>query len=179
VTTAVGYAGGYTPNPSYEEVCSGRTGHTEVVRVVWDVNAIDFSDLLKLFWECHDPTQGMGQGNDRGSQYRSAIYSDDPALIAQAQASRHHYQGQLKQAGLSEITTEIASGKPFYFAETHHQQYLARPGARPYCSAQPSGISLGSFAGATYKLPAPIWKHYDWTISHCILRGDNSPIQGA
>ncbi len=179
VTTAVGYAGGYSPNPSYEEVCSGRTGHTEVVRVVWDVNAIDFSDLLKLFWECHDPTQGMGQGNDRGSQYRSAIYNEDPALIAQAQASRHHYQGQLKEAGMSEITTEIASGKPFYFAETHHQQYLARPGARPYCSAQPSGISLGTFAGATYKLPAPIWKHYDWTISHCILRGDNSPIQGA
>jgi peptide-methionine (S)-S-oxide reductase len=82
----VGYAGGYTPNPSYEEVCSGRTGHTEVVRVVWDVNAIDFSDLLKLFWECHDPTQGMGQGNDRGSQYRSAIYSDGPALIAQAES---------------------------------------------------------------------------------------------
>jgi len=160
-------------------VCSGRTGHTEVVRVVWDVNAIDFSDLLKLFWECHDPTQGMGQGNDRGSQYRSAIYSDDPTLIAQAQASRDHYQGQLRETGLSAITTEIAGGKPFYFAETHHQQYLARPGARPYCSAQPSGVSLGDFAGANYKLAAPIWSHYDWTISHCILRGDNSPILGA
>ena len=168
--------GGFTPNPSYEEVCSGRTGHTEVVRVVWDRNAIDFSDLLKLFWECHDPTQGMGQGNDRGTQYRSAIYTDEPGLLALAEASRDHYQGQLSATGLSTITTEIASGKPFYFAETHHQQYLARPGARPYCSAQPSGVSLGEFAGSTYKLPAQVWDHYDWNISHCILRGDNSPI---
>ena len=176
VTTAVGYAGGFTPNPSYEEVCSGRTGHTEVVRVVWDRNAIDFSDLLKLFWECHDPTQGMGQGNDRGTQYRSAIYTDEPGLLALAEASRDHYQGQLSATGRSTITTEIASGKPFYFAETHHQQYLARPGARPYCSAQPSGVSLGEFAGSTYKLQAQVWDHYDWNISHCILRGDNSPI---
>ena len=117
ISTAVGYAGGYTPNPTYEEVCSGATAHTEVVRVVWDVNAIDFSDLLKLFWECHDPTQGMAQGNDSGTQYRSAIYVNDPALLQQAEASRDRYQELLSQAGRGAITTEIATNKPFYFAE--------------------------------------------------------------
>mgnify|MGYP006272396737 CR=1 FL=1 len=177
VSTAVGYAGGYTPNPSYEEVCSGRTGHTEVVRVVWDIQAIDFSDLLKLFWECHDPTQGMAQGNDTGSQYRSAIYLNDPQLLAVANASRDRYQALLSQAGRGSITTEIACGKPFYFAETYHQQYLARPGSRPYCSARPSGVLLDQFPGASYKLPAQVWQHYDWSISHCVLRGDNAPIR--
>ena len=177
VSTAVGYAGGYTPNPSYEEVCSGRTGHTEVVRVVWDIQAIDFSDLLKLFWECHDPTQGMAQGNDTGSQYRSAIYLNDPQLLEVANASRDRYQALLSQAGRGSITTEIACGKPFYFAETYHQQYLARPGSRPYCSARPSGVLLDQFQGASYKLPAQVWQHYDWSISHCVLRGDNAPIR--
>lgn len=177
VSTAVGYAGGFTPNPTYEEVCSGRTGHTEVVRVVWDVNAIDFSDLLKLFWECHDPTAGMAQGNDTGTQYRSAIYVDGPGQLALAEASRDRYQQLLDGAGRGRITTEIASGQPFYFAEAHHQQYLARPGSRPYCSAQPSGLRLDGFPGAAFKLPASVWDHYDWSISHCVLRGDNAPIQ--
>ena len=177
ISTAVGYAGGYTPNPTYEEVCSGRTGHTEVVRVVWDVNAIDFSDLLKLFWECHDPTQGMAQGNDTGTQYRSAIYLVDPELLQVAEASRDRYQHLLNANGKGAITTEIATGKPFFFAETYHQQYLASPGSRPYCSAQPSGVLLDDFAGANYKLPPQVWSHYDWSISHCILRGDNSPIR--
>ena len=105
ITTAVGYAGGYTPNPSYEEVCSGRTGHTEVVRVVWDVNAIDFSDLLKLFWECHNPTQGMAQGNDTGTQYRSSIYVNEPKLLAVAKASSDRYQQLLNGSGKGAITT--------------------------------------------------------------------------
>ena len=177
VSTAVGYAGGYSPNPTYEEVCSGRTGHTEVVRVVWDRNAIDFSDLLKLFWECHDPTQGMAQGNDTGTQYRSAIYVNSPELLKVANASRDRYQQLLNANGYGAVTTEIAAGMPFYFAEAYHQQYLARPGSRPYCSARPSGVLLDGFEGAEPKLPASVWTHYDWSISHCVLRGDNTPIQ--
>ena len=177
ISTAVGYAGGFTPNPTYEEVCSGRTGHTEVVRVVWDVNAIDFSDLLKLFWECHDPTQGMAQGNDTGTQYRSAIYVNDQELLKLAEASRDRYQHMLNANGRGVITTEIATSKPFFFAETYHQQYLARPGSRPYCSARPSGVLLDAFEGSSYKLPAQVWGHYDWSIDHCVLRGDNAPIQ--
>ena len=177
ISTAVGYAGGYTPNPTYEEVCSGRTGHTEVVRVVWDVNAVDFSDLLKLFWECHDPTQGMAQGNDTGTQYRSAIYVNTPALLKVADASRDRYQQLLHDNGRGAITTEIASDKRFFFAEAYHQQYLARPGSRPYCSARPSGVRLDGFEGAAYKLTETVWSHYDWSIDHCVLRGDNQPIR--
>ncbi len=177
VSTAVGYAGGQTPSPSYAQVCSGRTGHTEVVRVVYSTPAIDVSDLLKLFWECHDPTQGDRQGNDQGSQYRSAIYTTTPRQMQLALASRDWYQQALTQDGRDSITTEIAADRTFHFAETYHQQYLARPGSRPYCSAMPTGISLGAFEGADYRLPTPVWNHYDWSISHCVLRGDNSPIQ--
>lgn len=177
VTTAVGYAGGSDPRPSYDRVCSGTTGHSEVVRVVWITASVDFSDLLKLFWECHDPTQGDRQGNDRGSQYRSAIYVNDPALLTLAQASRQAYQGALQARGFGPITTDVRLDQPFHPAEPYHQQYLAKPGSRPYCSAQPSGVPLGDFPGASYKLPATVWQHYDWTISHCVLRSDNTPIQ--
>ena len=177
LTTAVGYAGGQLDHPSYQQVCSGRTGHAEVVRVVWDQELIDFSDLLKLFWECHDPTQGNRQGNDRGSQYRSAIYVDDAALLVQAEASRAAYQALLDADGRGPITTEIRSGQRFWFAEPYHQQYLAKPGSRPYCSAQPSGLRLGAFPGAHYRLDARVWNCYDWTIPHCVLRGDNAPIR--
>ena len=176
VTTAVGYAGGNGSNPSYEQVCSGRTGHAEVVRVVWDTALIDFSDLLKLFWECHDPTQGDRQGNDSGSQYRSAIYVDDPELLKQAEASRDSYQQLITAQGYGAITTEIRTGVPFFAGENYHQQYLARPGSRPYCSAMPTKVELGTFAGCTYKLPDTVWSHYDWNISHCVLRGENAPI---
>ena len=176
VTTAVGYAGGQTDHPTYDQVCSGRTGHTEVVRVVWSTPAIDFSDLLKLFWECHDPTQGDRQGNDRGSQYRSAIYTTTPRQLQLAENSRASYQDALASKGFGAITTEIAADRSFFSAETYHQQYLAKPGSRPYCSAMPSGVALEAFDGAAYKLPPTVWSHYDWSISHCILRGDNSPI---
>ena len=176
VTTAVGYAGGQRPDPTYQQVCSGSTGHAEVVRVVWDPQAVGFADLLKLFWECHDPTQGNRQGNDVGSQYRSAIYLDDPQLLALADASRAAYGELLAAAGRPAITTEIASGQRFYPAEEYHQQYLAKPGSRPYCSAQPSGLLLGAFPGADYRLPASVWQAYDWSIPHCVLRGDNRPI---
>lgn len=122
-STAVGYAGGHTPNPTYEEVCSGRTAHTEVVRVVWDHRIISFSDLLKLFWECHNPTQGMAQGNDQGTQYRSAIYVSDATMLKTAENSKKRYQELLAAAGKSApITTEIKQGQTFYFAEEYHQQ---------------------------------------------------------
>ena len=176
VTTAVGYAGGSLPNPSYEKVCSGRTGHAEVVRVVWDSARVSFADLLKLFWECHDPTQGDRQGNDRGSQYRSAIFVNDATLLAEAERSRQAYQEALAQRGFGPITTDIAQGQPFFAAEPYHQQYLAKPGSRPYCSAQPSGVRLGAFPGAAYRLPAEVWQSFDWTLPHCVLRGDNAPI---
>ena len=176
VSTAVGYAGGQVENPSYEQVCSGRTGHSEVVRVVWSTTAVDLSDLLKLFWECHDPTQGDRQGNDRGSQYRSAIFTTTDHQAELARASRDWYESELKQQGGQNITTEIAADQVFFRAEEYHQQYLARPGSRPYCSAMPSGVLLGAFKGANYKLPGSVWSHYDWSVSHCVLRGDNSPI---
>jgi len=147
-----------------------------VVRVVWDTAVIGFADLLKLFWECHDPTQGDRQGNDRGSQYRSAIYVDDPALLALAEASRSAYGQALSERGYGAITTEIASQRHFYWAEAYHQQYLARPGSRPYCSAQPTGVPLGGFDGADYQLPDAVWQAFDWSIPHCVLRGDNRPI---
>lgn len=177
ITTAVGYAGGTVVDPSYQQVCSGRTGHTEVVRVLYDRARVGLSDLLKLFWECHDPTQGDRQGNDRGSQYRSAIYLDDSADLALAEASRVAYGALLREAGYGPITTEIAADQPLYYAEPYHQQYLAKPGSRPYCSAQPSGVRLGPFDGSTYLLPEGVWQSFDWTLPHCVLRGDNAPIR--
>jgi peptide-methionine (S)-S-oxide reductase len=139
-TTAVGYAGGPTPNPTYEEVCSGRTGHTEAVLVAFDTAATSFEEMLKLFWEGHDPTQGMRQGNDVGTQYRSAILWQDDAQRAAAEASRAAYQETLTQAGYGEITTEIAHAGPFYYAEDYHQQYLAKnPGG--YCGLGGTGVA--------------------------------------
>src|SRR5207249_5093195 len=123
-TTAVGYGGGHTPNPSYEEVCSGRTGHTEAVLVVFDPTQTSYENMLKIFWEAHDPTQGMRQGNDVGNQYRSAIYTFSDEQAAAARASRDAYNKSLADAGYGEITTEIAPAGPFYYAEDYHQQYL-------------------------------------------------------
>ena len=177
ISTAVGYAGGEKENPSYREVCTGLTGHTEVVRVVWNDNVIDQSDLLKLFWECHDPTQGNRQGNDSGSQYRSAIYTTNKKQLVKALASRESYQKELSNSGFGEITTEIANNINFYFAEEYHQQYLAKPGSRPYCSAMPTKVEFKDFNGANFKLNKKIWSHYNWDISHCILRGENTPIK--
>ncbi len=138
--TAVGYAGGSTPNPTYEEVCSGRTGHTEAVLVVYDPKLTSYEALLKLFWESHDPTQGMRQGNDVGTQYRSAVYTFSPAQRQLAEASRDGYQGRLDAAGLGRITTEIADAPPFYFAEAYHQQYLAK-NPHGYCGLGGTGVS--------------------------------------
>jgi len=176
ISTAVGYAGGEKRDPSYREVCSGLTGHTEVVRVVWNNNKIDQSDLLKLFWECHDPTQGNRQGNDSGSQYRSAIYTTNNNQLVKAIESKKSYQEELQKNGFGEITTEILNDVKFYFAEEYHQQYLAKPGSRPYCSAMPTKVPLKDFKGSNFKLNEKIWSYYNWDISHCILRGENTPI---
>jgi len=137
--TAVGYAGGFTPNPTYEEVCSGRTGHAEVVRVIFDPAAIRYEQLLRIFWEAHDPTQGMRQGNDVGTQYRSTIYTDSETQRAAALASRDAYQQVLTTAGLGPITTEIADAPPFYYAEDYHQQYLAK-NSGGYCGLGSTGV---------------------------------------
>ena len=140
-TTAVGYAGGYTPNPTYEEVCSGRTGHTEVVLVVFDPADVSYEALLKVFWENHDPTQGMRQGNDVGTQYRSAIYTTSPRAATAAEASRGDVPGaRSTAAGYGAITTEIADAGPFYYAEDYHQQYLAK-NPSGYCGIGGTGVS--------------------------------------
>ena len=139
-TTAVGYAGGYTPNPTYEEVCSGRTGHAETVLVVFDPNVTSYEDMLKIFWEAHDPTQGMRQGNDVGTQYRSAIYWFTEAQRDEAIASRDRYQEVLNRAGYGQITTEIEPAPPFYYAEDYHQQYLAK-NPWGYCGIGGTGVS--------------------------------------
>ena len=140
-TTAVGYAGGGTPNPTYEEVCSGQTGHTEAVRVVYDPAQVDFATILKTFWESHDPTQGMRQGNDVGTQYRSALYCHTPAQYAAALASREAYQRSLDASGYPPVTTEIVFPAPaFFYAEDYHQQYLSKnPGG--YCGLGGTGVS--------------------------------------
>jgi peptide-methionine (S)-S-oxide reductase len=139
-STAVGYAGGYTPNPTYKEVCTGMTGHTEVVLVVFDPKQTSYDALLRIFWEHHDPTQGMRQGNDAGTQYRSAVYTHSPEQQRAAASSRAAFQDRLTSAGYGRITTEIAEAPPFYYAEEYHQQYLARnPGG--YCGIGGTGVT--------------------------------------
>ena len=138
--TAVGYQGGSTPNPSYEEVCSGQTGHTEAVKVVYDPAQVSLDALLKTFWEEHNPTEGMRQGNDVGTQYRSAIYTTTPEQAQTVARSRAAYQGALQAKGLGAITTEIAPAGPFHYAETYHQQYLTK-NPRGYCGLQGTGVS--------------------------------------
>jgi peptide-methionine (S)-S-oxide reductase len=142
ISTAAGYEGGFTPNPSYEEVCSGRTGHAETVRVVFDPAVISYRELLRLFWEAHDPTQGMRQGNDIGSQYRSAIFYHSPAQKAAAEESLAAYQQKLSAAGYGTITTEVTQAGEFYFAEDYHQQYLAdTKNPYGYCPDHGTGVS--------------------------------------
>ena len=139
-STAVGYAGGYTPNPTYEEVCSGRTGHTEAVLVVFDPAVVSFDAVLRTFWESHDPTQGMRQGNDMGTQYRSAIYTTDDAQVPAVESSVAMFGARLRDAGYGAITTEIAAAGPFFYAEDYHQQYLAK-NPNGYCGLGGTGVS--------------------------------------
>jgi peptide-methionine (S)-S-oxide reductase len=147
-TTAVGYAGGFTPNPTYEEVCSGRTGHTEVVLAVFDPAKTSYEEMLRIFWEGHDPTQGMRQGNDVGTQYRSAIYWHGQAQFELAVASRDMYDAELRRAGYPGVTTDIHEAGPFYYAEDYHQQYLA---ANPngYCGIGGTGVACPIGTGVT------------------------------
>jgi peptide-methionine (S)-S-oxide reductase len=148
--TAVGYAGGFTPNPTYEEVCSGRTGHNEVVLVVYDPNKISYDTLLKTFWESHDPTQGMRQGNDVGTQYRSGIYTFNAAQKKAAEASKAMYEAELKKQGYKPVTTEIVDAPDFYFAEDYHQQYLAK-NPYGYCGLGGTGVSCPIGTGTKLK----------------------------
>jgi peptide-methionine (S)-S-oxide reductase len=141
VSTAVGYAGGHTPNPTYEEVCTGRTGHAEVVQVAYDPTKVTYEDLLRSFWEHHDPTQGMRQGNDAGTQYRSIIFAADDEQRRLAEASRDKYQAQLTAAGYGKVTTEIVDAGPFYYAEDYHQQYLDK-NPRGYCPDHRTGVKF-------------------------------------
>jgi peptide-methionine (S)-S-oxide reductase len=151
ITTAVGYAGGTTPNPTYEETCSGLTGHTEVVLVVFDPQRVRYDDLLRVFWENHDPTQGMRQGNDVGTQYRSAIYTYGGTQRRAAEASRDAYQGALEAAGRDRITTEIADAPPFYYAEEYHEQYLHKNPAG-YCGIGGTGVACPIGLGVEAKI---------------------------
>jgi len=193
-STAVGYCAGFSPNPTYEEACSGRTGHTEGVRVVYDPDKIGFVDILRWFWEAHDPCSGMGQGNDRGTQYRSGFYYFDDEQKALIEASKAAYEKAL--GGERPITTEIAGASDYdqygglwFFGEAYHQQYLAKPGARPYCSAQPQGISLPSYDEWTPfgndaelnekhrpKLPESFWAKHAPRRGCSVVSESNEPI---
>jgi len=176
VTTSVGYAGGNKMNPTYYEVCSGLTGHSEVVRVIWNKSEIDLSDLLKMFWECHDPTQKNRQGNDMGTQYRSAIYYKNENNKKLILASKEQYQSELNKKNLGLIETEIKMIDTYFYAEQYHQQYLASPGSRQYCSASPTKVKLKDFVGSNYKLNDHVWENFDWEVDKCVLRSDNNPI---
>ena len=175
--TSVGYAGGSTDNPSYNDVCSGFTGHAEVVKVIWDKSIIDISDLLKMFWECHDPTQKNRQGNDIGTQYRSAIYFFSKGNEKIILSSRDSYQKTLSENNLGTVETEIKQIDKYYYAEKYHQQYLASQGSRQYCSASPTNIKLEEFKGSNFKLDQKVWGNFDWTIEKCVLRSDNKQIK--
>ena len=177
ITTSVGYAGGKMKNPSYNDVCGGYTGHAEVVKVVWDIDLIDLSDLLKMFWECHDPTQLNRQGNDIGSQYRSAIFYTKKNNTQLIMKSRDAYQNALNNKKYGMITTEIKNIEEYYVAESYHQQYLAIKGSRQYCSAKPTNIILEDFEDCEYKLNKTIWKNFDWTQEKCVLRSNNDPLK--
>jgi len=177
ITTSVGYAGGVKENPTYYEVCSGSTGHAEVVRVVWNINDIDISDLLKMFWECHDPTQKNRQGNDLGTQYRSSIYYFNENNKIKILSSKEQYQKELNKKNLGSIETEIKMIDNYFYAEKYHQQYLALAGNRQYCSASPTKVKLTHFEGCNYKLKNEIWENFNWEIDKCVLRSDNNPIK--
>jgi peptide-methionine (S)-S-oxide reductase len=154
-STAAAYAGGFTPNPTYEEVCSGKTGHAEVVQVVYDPKKISYDDLLKVYWESHDPTQGMRQGNDVGTGYRSAIYTTTPEQQAAAEMSRETYNAALRQAGFGEITTEIAPAGPVYLAEGYHQQYLHKV-PNGYCPHTSTGVGCPAWGSGLIPAEAEV-----------------------
>jgi len=176
ITTSVGYSGGKNFNPTYDEVCSGYTGHAEVVKVVWNKKVIDICDLLKMFWECHDPTQKNRQGNDFGSQYRSAIYFNNEQQQEFIINSQKAYQKALEKNNFGKIETEIKKINKYFYAEEYHQQYLASFGSRQYCSASPTKIKLEYFQNCNYKLKKEIWENFNWEVDKCVLISTNDPI---
>ena len=176
ITTSVGYSGGTLNNPNYNDVCSGYTGHAEVVKVIWDNRIIDISDLLKMFWECHDPTQKNRQGNDHGTQYRSVIYFTKRSHHEIILNSQSKYQELLIQNNLGTIVTEVNNIKDYFYAEEYHQQYLAIKANRQYCSASPTKIKLEKFKGSNFKLRDEIWDNFNWEVDKCVLRSTNDPI---
>ena len=176
ITTSVGYSGGNVSNPTYNQVCSGLTGHAEVVKVVWDKKVIDISDLLKMFWECHDPTQINRQGNDCGTQYRSAIYFNNKNQQEIILNSQKAYQKALDKNNFGIIGTEIKQINTYFYAEDYHQQYLASFGSRQYCSASPTKINLKDFKNCNYKLKKEVWEHFNWEVDKCVLISNNDPI---
>ena len=176
ITTSVGYSGGKKINPTYNEVCSGYTGHAEVVKVVWNKKVIDICDLLKMFWECHDPTQKNRQGNDFGSQYRSAIYFNNEQQEEFIINSQKAYQKALEKNNFGKIETEIKKINKYFYAEEYHQQYLASFGSRQYCSASPTKINLEYFQNCNYKLKKEIWENFNWEVDKCVLISTNDPI---
>ena len=176
ITTSVGYSGGKNFNPTYDEVCSGYTGHAEVVKVVWNKKVIDICDLLKMFWECHDPTQKNRQGNDFGSQYRSAIYFNNEQQQEFIINSQKAYQKALEKNNFGKIETEIKKINKYFYAEEYHQQYLASFGSRQYCSASPTKIKLEYFQNCNYKLKKEIWENFNWEVDKCVLISNNDPI---
>tara|TARA_B100000925_G_scaffold281761_1_gene253877 strand:- start:139 stop:849 length:711 start_codon:yes stop_codon:yes gene_type:complete len=177
ITTSVGYAGGKTINPTYNQVCSGYTGHTEIVKVVWDKKLIDISDLLKMFWECHDPTQKNRQGNDCGTQYRSAIYFSNSSQQEIIINSQKAYQKALEKNNFGTIQTEIKKLNKYFYAEDYHQQYLASFGSRQYCSASPTKINLKNFENCNFKLNKEVWDNFNWAVDKCVLISTNDPIK--
>ena len=176
INTSVGYAGGKTNNPTYSEVCSGYTGHAEVVKVVWDKKLIDISDLLKMFWECHDPTQKNRQGNDCGTQYRSAIYFNNESQQEIIINSQKAYQIALEKNNFGIIETEVKKINKYFYAENYHQQYLASFGSRQYCSASPTKVPLKDFPNCNYKLNEKIWDNFNWEVDKCVLISTNDPL---
>jgi len=189
ISTAVGYAAGFTPNPTYDEVCSGLTGHTEAVQVVYDPAKISVVDILRWHWQCHDPTQLNRQGNDVGTQYRSGVYYTTEDQKKLVEASKAAYEKALMAKGHGKIASEVRPasdfGQVFYYAEDYHQQYLAKPGARPYCSAQPRVVDLPPFDQWAPKelldkhkprLPEAFWQEHAPT-PHCVIRAPHEPIK--
>ena len=183
-STAVGYAGGHTKNPTYSETCTGRTGHTEAVLVAYNPELISYADLLRQFWECHDPTQYNGQGGDHGTQYRTAAYAYDDEQLALLHASKAAYSAALSGREIHTEIKPISEAGPFYYAHEGYQQYLARPGSRQYCSAQPQGVSLPPFdtwapaeLRATHapKLSEAFWRKHG-PKPHCSIKGPNEQI---
>jgi len=180
-STSVGYCSGHTQNPTYEEVCSGRTAHTEAVQVAWDPKIVSFADLLAMHWTCHDPTQGMRQGNDSGTQYRSGIYCSTAKQLEVAKDSAKAYAAALEAAGRSgKITSDLIGPEGntvYYFAEDYHQQYLAKPNARPYCSAQPTGVPVPEtwLKANGAKLSAGYWAKYG-PRPGCTIQVANEPV---